>query len=498
MTQVHTRSGIVEGTREAGVHAFLGVPYAQAPAHTGSPTGEFDPPQPAAPWDGVRPARSHGPTVPQYPYPPVHAELLANPLIPGEEYLNVNVWTPDPTASLPVYVFIHGGAFVHGSGAVPQYDGTAFARDGIVCVTLNYRLGAHGWLQLPDGPANIGLRDQIAALTWVRENIAAFGGDPERVTIGGESAGAMSVGALLASPAASGLFRGAILQSGAGHHSLPPETAHQVTLALAEKLGIAPTRTAFAAVPQADLLTAVKALTVQVQTERDVARFREVAANSMLFSPTVDGEVLPTAPITAMTTGTSADVPVLIGTNTDENTLFTVPSGAYEAADTAALHGTLRGLGFADPEEAAALFDDTADPRPGAALTAVLTDWMFRIPAVRAAEARAATATSPSFMYEFAWPSGTQGGRLRACHALELPFAFDTLDAEHSAALTGPEAPQALADEVHAAWVSFIRDGDPGWEPYSPDHRAVEVFDLERRTFTDPHSERTAAWEGLR
>ncbi|WP_211233294.1 carboxylesterase/lipase family protein [Brevibacterium album] len=487
-----TRTGTVEGSEAGGVHVFRGIPYAEAPSRTGM----FHPPVPVAAWDGVRSAQGWGATAPQTPYAPSHARLLANPQHPGEDILNLNVWTPDPGASLPVYVFIHGGAFVHGSGAVPQYDGTAFARGGIVTVTLNYRLGAQGFLHLPEGPANIGLRDQIAALTWVQENIAAFGGDPARVTIGGESAGAMSAAALLASPQARGLFRGAILQSGAGHHALPAETAHEVGHALADELGITPTREAFAASETADVLAAVKRLTLQLQTAPDHARFREAAANAMLFSPTIDGEVLTELPVTAAAAGRTADVPVLIGTNRDENRLFTVPSGAFAAADTAALHRVLRGLGFADPETAAPLFSDPGDRSPGAALTHVLTDWMFRIPAIRFAEARAGAHTLPTYMYEFAWPSPMES--LGSCHALELAFAFDTLDAEQSSALTGPDAPRGLAADLHRTWTEFIGTGSLPWAPYTPENRTVEVFDTVRTTAVDPLSERTAAWRGLR
>jgi para-nitrobenzyl esterase len=200
---VQTSDGAVRGITRNGVHAFLGIPYAAPPFGP----RRFAAPQQPERWDGVRSATEYGPTVPKPPYAPPYDVLLPEPQIPGEDCLNLNVWTPDPGASgLPVFVWIHGGAFVYGSGAVPVYDGTAFARDGVVCVTINYRLGVDGFLQFADdGPANRGLLDQVAALRWVQQNIAAFGGDPARVTIGGESAGAMSVASLLAMPSARGL-----------------------------------------------------------------------------------------------------------------------------------------------------------------------------------------------------------------------------------------------------------------------------------------------------
>ncbi|RDH10940.1 carboxylesterase family protein, partial [Tsukamurella pulmonis] len=241
---VETSSGRVRGTVEQGVARYLGLPYA-APLDG---AGWLLPASPPAPWAGERDASAFGPTVPKPGYQGPVAEILtAEPDFPGAECLNLNVWAPEGAERLPVFVWIHGGAFRNGSGRSGYYDGAAFARDGVVCVTINYRLGALGFLDTGDAHTNLGLRDQIMALQWVRENIAAFGGDPSRVTVAGESAGAMSVGSLLGSPLAQGLFAQAVLQSGAGHHALSRETAQKVTRALAERLGIEPVREAFAA-----------------------------------------------------------------------------------------------------------------------------------------------------------------------------------------------------------------------------------------------------------
>src|SRR3954452_15656565 len=243
---VRVAQGVLRGTVDHAVPAYLGIPYA-AP-----PFGEFRmrPPVPAAPWDGVRDATQYGPTVPKGEYPPQYQPFLPEPVIPGEDCLNLNVWTPDPRAAdLPVFVWIHGGSFMNGSGAVDAYRGSSFASDGVVCVTVNYRLQAEGFLHTPDGTSNVGLLDQIAALSWVQQNIAAFGGDPAKVTVGGESAGAMSVTTLLSMPQSRGLFRGAITQSGAAAHTMTPRTAEKVTRLLADELGVAPTRAAIAAEP---------------------------------------------------------------------------------------------------------------------------------------------------------------------------------------------------------------------------------------------------------
>ncbi|MGH9047152.1 MAG: carboxylesterase/lipase family protein, partial [Acidimicrobiales bacterium] len=308
--RIQTGQGELAGVRHDGVSRFLGIPYAAAPFGA----GRMRPPEPAPPWVGTRDATQYGPTVPKSPYPWPHNELFDEPVVEGEDCLNLNVWTPDVAGRLPVFVWIHGGAFTNGSGAVPEYDGSAFARDNVVTVTINYRLGADGFLDCGDEHTNVGILDQIAALGFVRDNIAAFGGDPRRVTVGGESAGAMSVAALLASPLSAGLFHGAILESGAGHHALTRATAQKVAAALAERLGVPATRDAIAAVAVDDLLAAQTALSSEVQTNPDPERWGELAANAMAFEPVVDGSVLETLPIEAIRSGSGAEIPVLNGT----------------------------------------------------------------------------------------------------------------------------------------------------------------------------------------
>src|SRR5512139_1254435 len=240
---VKTVHGELRGSVTEGVSAFLGVPYAAPP----SGANRLRPPQPVEPWSGQRDATRYSPSPPQVA-PPESAGSEWDTGVTGEDYLTLNVWTPEPGASgLPVMVWIQGGAFEISSTAA--YDGSRFARDGVVCVVINWRVGADGFLYLDDGIANVGLLDQVAALEWVPENIAAFGGDPRNVTVFGESAGAMSIGTLLAMPRAEGLFRRAVLQSGAGHHVSSPQTALRIGRYLAEKLGVPPTREAIAAVP---------------------------------------------------------------------------------------------------------------------------------------------------------------------------------------------------------------------------------------------------------
>ena len=492
-TEVRTPSGTVRGAASGPVVAFKGVPYAAPPFGA----LRFAAPAPPEPWEGVRDCTAFGPTALKPPYPAPVDVLLPEPVVPGEDVLTVNVWTPDPSASLPVLVWVHGGAFVNGSGGVPQYDGTAFARDGVVTVTFNYRLGVDGFCFFDDGgPEDRGLLDQVAALEWVRDNVAAFGGDPSRVTVAGESAGAMSVVSLMSMPRAAGLFQRAVVQSGSGHFALRPGTAAKVSAALAEQLQVPLTREALAAVDPVELVRAQQAVSARVQATPDPAQWGELVVNAMAWEPVVDGDVLPTLPVRAVEAGAAAGVDLLVGTNTDEHALFLVPSGVVDVVDDALLGMALAGYGLS-ADALAAYRSDRPTATPGELLVAVASDWFFRVPALRLAEARAG-APGSTHVYEFAWPSPVMGGRLGACHALEIPFVFDTLAAPGSEWLGGDAPPQELADVVHRAWVDFVTTGDPGWPAYDLGTRPVQVFGTLTAVVPDPRGAQRAVWEGVR
>lgn len=493
-TEARTHQGRVRGQMIEGIATFKGIPYAAPPFGA----KRFRPPQPAEPWDGVRDALAFGPTAPKPPYPPPFDALLPEPVVPGEDCLNLNIWTPSlGSAQLPVMVWIHGGAFRAGSGAIPTYDGHNFARDGVVCVTINYRLGVEGFLYLGAGTANLGLLDQVAALEWVQENIAAFGGDPNNVTIFGESAGGMSVTTLLAMPRTAGLFRRAIAQSGAGHHAISLETARLISQNLAEKLGIAATSAALAEVPRDKLLHAQVELGNEAAMNPDPGRWGEVALNLMPYEPVIDGEVLPALPIKNITDGASAGVELLVGTNTDEYRFFTVPNGVINLMSENTLALLLMAYGL-PAEEALAIYHETL---PGASTgdlcTAIITDWFFRIPAIRLAEAGVVHHT-PSYMYEFAWRTPQLEGRLGSCHALELAFVFDNLRQNENKGLVGPTGPQEVATAMHTAWVAFATSGNPGWPRYDLDRRATMRFDIASQVVDNPHPAERALWEGRR
>ncbi|MEU8991747.1 carboxylesterase family protein [Streptomyces sp. NPDC048558] len=475
---VSTPYGAVRGRYEDGVAVFRGIPYAAPPFGP----HRFRPPVPPEPWDGVREAADFGPTPPKPPYSEAFAQYLSDPVVPGDDCLNLNVWTPEPgpAARLPVMVWLHGGALTRGSSGVPVYDGRPFARDGVVLVSVNYRLGVEGYGYFPDAPANPGLRDQLAALEWVHASIEAFGGDPGRITLFGQSAGAISIGALLAAPQAQGLVRRAILQSG------PPEAAERdkvrrMVRRMANRLRIPATAAAFADVDRELLL----------RTQADVGRLSSPVVGGPAFGIVVDGDIVPQDPLEALTEGDAASgVDLMTGWTRDEYRLWLVPGGLLERVDrlgAVAVAGAMARchVGADVPRGYRAL-----RPEAGTAeiVGQMVTDHLLRGPLHRLADARPGS----SYVYEFAWPSTLPG--LGACHALELGFVFDTGDVPESRKLAGEGAPQGLADEMHRAWVRFAVEGDPGWQTWDDSH-PVRIFgDGETRTALGPRDPELALW----
>ncbi|MGW1951205.1 carboxylesterase/lipase family protein [Streptomyces sp. NPDC001920] len=475
---VNTPYGAVRGRYENGVAVFRGIPYAAPPFGP----RRFRPPVPPQPWDGVRDAGSFGPTAPKPPYSDAFAQYLSDPVVPGDDCLNLNVWTPEPgpNARLPVLVWLHGGALTRGSSGIPVYEGQTFARDGVVCVSVNYRLGVEGYGLFPDAPANPGLRDQLAALHWVHEAVAAFGGDPGRVTLAGQSAGAISVGALLAAPQAQGLVRRAVLQSG------PPEAAERdkvrrMVRRMATRLRTPATAAAFAEVDR-DLL---------LRTQAEVGRLSSPVLGGPAFGIVVDGDLVPRDPLEALTQGGAArDVDLLMGWTRDEYRLWLVPGGLMERVDrlgAVALAGAMaRCRAGADvPRGYRALHPDAGTAE---IVGQMVTDHLLRRPLHRLADARPGS----SYLYEFAWPSGLPG--LGSCHALELGFVFDSGTAPESRKLAGEDAPQELAEEMHGAWVRFVAEGDPGWPAWDDAH-PVRIFgDGDTHTAHGPRDAELALW----
>jgi para-nitrobenzyl esterase len=493
-TIVETRRGKLRGRLSDGVASFKGIPYAQPPFGA----NRLLPPKPVEPWDGVRDALAFGPKSPQVAYPPGIAEALAELAGSGEDCLTLNIWTPHPgKAGLPVMVWIPGGMFeFHATGATAFYDGSRFARDGVVCVTIGYRVGAEGFLYAGDGTANLGLLDQIAALEWVRENIGAFGGDSGKVTIFGESAGAMSVATLLAMPRANGLFSRAIVQSGNTPIVNSAATALRIAGRLAEKMGVPATRAAIAEASPERVLQAQAHLREELLTRPDPAFWGEVMLTYLPWAPTVDGQTIPKPPIEAIRAGAAADIALLVGSNTEETRLFLLSDGMIDRLTDEALAAMAAAYRLL-AEGLSAYRAAYPGASAGELFSAIQTDWYWRMPAVRMADAHAANAGVATYMYEFAWRSPQMGGRLGAAHSVEIPFVFDTLGLGTEPML-GPNPPQRLADAMHRAWVAFAIGGECGWPRYDAARRQTMHFDTYSRVVGNPLARELAVWQGVR
>jgi carboxylesterase type B len=298
-------------------------------------------------------------------------------------------------------------------------------------------------------------------------------------------------------PDAQGLFRRAIAQSGAAHHAISVATAQRVGQRLTEKLGVAATREGIAAVPLDRLVAAQAELQADLGAHPDPERWgAEVALSMMPWQPVIDGKVIPSRPIDRIAAGASADVDVMVGTNTDEHRLFLVPGGAIDQVTAEGLAAVLAAYGL--PVEPALAAYRAAHPRanPGDLLAAIQTDWFWRVPAIRLADAHA-TSVAATYMYELAWRSPQLGGRLGACHALEIAFVFDTLG-NGTEPFWGTSPPQQLADTMHAAWAAFATNGDCGWPKYDLSRRPTMRFDTASKVVDDPRSWERELWEGVR
>ncbi|MFJ4360611.1 carboxylesterase/lipase family protein [Streptomyces massasporeus] len=487
---VRTTAGAVRGRTEAGLAVFRGIPFA-AP-----PVGEarFQAPRPARPWDGIRDAYAFGPP------PPQDLGSLGGPgrldLPEGDDWLTVNVWTPepDPAARRPVMVWIYGGAYKLGHSGSPGYDARHIAADGdLVVVSLNYRLGMEGFAHIEGAPANRGLLDQVAALEWVRDNVEAFGGDPDQVTVFGESAGAGSVASLLSMPRAAGLFRRAIAQSVPGTF-FSDALARDIGTALAAEVGLRPTVADLATIAPHRLTSAGETLSAKMLQRID--RWGQAAPTVTPFSPVVDGEVLPTSPWRALRSGSAKDVDLLVGHNRDEYRLFIAMSGQLgQISDERAASA----LSLFAPGGEQAYRDAFPDASPSELYERVQTDWLFNMPSLHLAEAQRAGGGG-AHVYELTWPAPGNGGALGACHGLDIPLLFGTYGADLGLLLFAGAEPSAealaLSSRFRASWTSFARTGDPGWPAYDDAKRLVQVLDAEPEVRAYPEERSRRLWEG--
>ncbi len=507
---VVTPGGTLEGVKHRGFQVFRGIPYARPPVGG----LRFRAPEPPEPWRGVRSARRFGHAAPQVGPANrlIRAFVGAADVAQSQDCLYLNVWTPSADQRRrPVMVWLHGGGFILGSGSTLIYDGSRLAKRGdLVIVTINYRLGALGYLNwrslapgsgasLPD--ANLGLRDQIAALEWVRDNIECLGGDPENVTLFGESAGAMSVGTLLGVPRARGLFHKAILQSGAAHNVASVEQATTAARHFLREAGIGnPSYEALEGLSVTDIMRA------QLRTSADLG----ILEGTLPWQPSLDDDLLPEPPLAAIDKGLSRSVPLLVGTNRDEWRLFMVTDPRARNLDEERLvqrfWRILAPLGEAGAElakRATQAYHLVSGPRgasPVQRWIAFQSDRIFHYPAVRLADLHCAHAPD-TYAYLFEWSPPLLGARIGACHGLEMPFVFDTMRHPFLRPLWGStRSAYKLARRMQTAWIQFARSGCPEhpelpeWPSYTLERRSSMTLSTECTLRDDPHERARDFW----
>jgi para-nitrobenzyl esterase len=507
---VDTVSGRVRGAIIEGIAAFKCIPYG-APTSGGD---RFMPPRKPAAWAGVRDALEYTGHAPQEGLrPPSRPELADFSGPPDtspetEDCLTLNVWSPGlDGATRPVMVWFHGGAFAYGTANVARLQGSRLAKRGdVVVVTVNQRLNIFGFLDLSvvggaefAASGNAGTLDMVAALEWVRDNIAQFGGDPGNVTIFGESGGGGKVSTLLAMPSARGLFHRAIVQSGAAVRLRERDRATKLTDAVLKTLGLTGNELAkLQSLPIAQLLAAVE------PAQKALGPAPQPLFDRYPFGPVVDGTIVPAHPFDASAPACSADIPLLIGDMKDE-------MASFLARDDKIWQRTLT-----EPElreRVVAVAGSHADAvietyrrlypemNPAERLIATLTDSNFRIRSLIVAEQKAKLGGAPVFMYSFEWETPVQGGRLKAPHALDVPFTFDTIDLTN--ATDRSDAAHRLAATMSATWAAFARSGVPDnaliphWPEYDLATRATMLLDAECRIEKDPRGETRQLWQTI-
>ena len=478
-----TANGKVAGYIQDGVTIFKGIPYAKA--------NRFEAPVQADSWEGIRSCRQYGPVSPQGARSGWANDEIAfafnwNDGVQGEDCLRLNVWTPAlDSRKRPVMVWLHGGGYSAGSGQeLPSYDGTslAFAED-VVVVSINHRLNVLGFLDLSAygetyaKSANAGLLDIVASLKWVRDNIAAFGGDPSNVTIFGQSGGGGKVTTLLATPCAKGLFHKAIVQSGSMLRTMESKYSRKIGIATVRNLGLdASSIDKISEVPYGELLAAGEKAIAQVKAEAD----RDGVASFIFgWAPTVDGAVLPSQPFDPQAPAISADIPMIIGTTRHEFSMTTyVP--ALRNAGREEVIGILKGRYGEGTERFLELF---AKAYPGSKPADMLdADFVFRPSAIEQALRKSLQGVAPVYMYMFNWESPVLDGILRSTHCMEIPFVFNNAD-RHASMTGGGAQAMKLASKMSHCWAEFARCGKPSaeglpeWEPFEAEKRAVMFFD---------------------
>lgn len=476
--------GQIKGLVNDDIATFYALPYAKNPF---TEARRFQAPEAIKSWQGVFDSTTMQPPVPQ-PSRGQTTELVG---APGD--LTLNIWTPTAAITsaqkLPVMVWIPGGAFIREDASEAVYDGSSFARNDVVVVTINYRVGVDGFMHLPGAPDNRGILDQIAALEWVKDNIAEFGGDPDRVTLFGQSAGAESVAILLGTEKANGLYHQAIIQS-PPMQAMTQTEAERVAQAFAAQLNVPATIAGIASVPFPQLVAAVTQMGNAIQNHDD---WGMLSWGGTAFLPVIDRTLIEQTPMANLANNANPDIPVIVGSTAQEARLYLVPGGVIDRIEAKQTTQFLDDLKLND--SALTVYSKAnTEQSEGDIYAAIQSDYTFRMPAVHIAEQLVKNGNTV-WQYNFAWQSPAFGGRLGAAHFVDVPFTFNTIDRDAATDFVGDQPPAALATEIHNQWLHFAKQGNADWSTYQPNKPISMRFDIDSAEVSNPDADIRKLWQ---
>ena len=477
---IETQYGMIQGFQQNDVNVFKGIPYASDPFTT---ENRFKEPQPVSSWKGVRSCIDDSPVIQP-------GRTTPTSLVGETGDLTLNIWSPVKIkGALPVMVWIPGGAWIREDADEAVYDGSRFAQKGVILVTVNYRVGVDGFMHFDNYPDNRGLLDQIAAMKWVKENISNFGGDPNNITLFGQSAGAGSVAIHLGNPETYDLFQKAILQS-PPVQTLSIKDAERIRDVFAHNLAISPDPDSISKVPFDVLVNNI--LTIGQQL-KDYDKWGKIALRGTVFLPVIDGKIIKKDPLENIKNN-HPQKPIIVGSTDYESRLYLVPDNSINRIKKEDVVKTIKEMGL--PESAYGIYKKyNVHKSDGDLYVALLSDYTFRMPAFDIAQMSKNVA--PTWYYNFSWSSPAYDNKLGAAHFVDVPFVFDTIRTKEAQFFVGNQPPENLAQEMNDAWVSFAKTGEPGWEKCSQSHCDIKTFSVDNAKYRTQEKEIEQLWHGF-
>lgn len=485
---ISTMEGKVQGisTDNNQVVSFRGIPYAADPF---TPDRRFKAPQPMKPWQGVLNTTQFMPPVIQ----PSRGKTVS--VVGAAGNLTLNIWAPQSTLKsrhkVPVMVWIPGGAFIRSDASESVYNGKHFAEQGLVVVTINYRVGVDGFMHIPGMPDNRGILDQIAALKWVQQNIARFGGNPGKVTVFGQSSGAESVAILLGTPSARGLFQKAIMQS-PPMQSVTPSQSLKIAQAFAKKVHVKLNAKSISQVPYLELVKTVLSMGNAIQNR---SQWGQLSWGGTAFLPITGTHLIPKTPLQNLKKYADSHIPVIVGCTDNESRLYIVALGLIDTVKESTLKQLIADMHL--PKGALDVYEDQPNYSVGDAYADAMSDYTFRMPAQHIADALVKNG-NPVWDYQFGWRSPMDNGRLWAAHFVDVPYTFEILNTPQAISFVGENPDKALSELIHNNWSHFAKTGYPNWTRYDLQDRPTMKFNSISKELNDPLRSRRELWEHYR